>query len=164
MFVIMFLVVDVFFSSLIFQSQKTSLEKEETGTYIQEDSLKSNPSENILTISEIEGPRISDQGAYAEKVAVCEDQNISCFSLPGGLWLFLIFSYAAILIFNLAYSFKRTNNTQWFWETFYTLLAVLAWFAWDDCGALNVWYVEFILKTGIVIYGTYLYLFFRRAR
>ena len=160
----MFLVVDVFFSPLVFQSQKSSLEKGETEAYIQEDSLKENPPENILTISEIEGPRISDQGAYAKRVTVCEDQNINCFSLPGELWIFLIFSYAAILIFNLAYNFKKTNNTQLFWEAFYTLLAVLAWFAWDDCGLLNVWYVEFILKVGIVIYGTYLYLFFRRAR
>lgn len=123
------------------------------------DSLKNFDKGNIPKISEIKGPRIDDEAAAVERVAVCNDGKETCSTLPTGIWLFLLVAYGALLIFNLAYNFKQAMKIQWFWELLYTLLALAAWYAWDSCGAANIWYPEFVLKTGIVIYGIYLYFF-----
>lgn len=157
---ILFLAVDIFFSTLAFKNQQ-KLKDCSFGqkTFLQKDSLQNFDRGNIPKISEIKGPRIDDEAASVERVAVCNAEKEACSTLPTGTWLFLLFAYCALLIFNLTYNFKKAVKTQWFWELLYTLLAIAAWYVWDSCGAANIWYPEFVLKTGIVIYGIYWYFF-----
>ena len=157
---VLFLVVDIFFSILSFKNQQ-NIQQRQLGqkTFLQKDSLQNFNTKNIPRISDIKGPRIDDQAASVERVVVRNTGKKTCSTLPAGIWMFLIFAYGALLIFNLAYKFKEATKIQWYWELIYTLLAIIAWYVWDQCGNLNIWYPEFVLKAGIVIYGIYLYFF-----
>jgi len=126
--------------------------------FVVRDSLQNFDVKNIPRISDIKGPRIDDQAASATRVAVCDTEKV-CQTLPTGIWMFLLFAYGALLIFNLTYKFKEATKIQWYWELIYTILAIIAWYAWNSCGTINIWYPEFVLKIGIVIYGIYLYFF-----
>ena len=194
---VLFLVVDIFFSMLSFKNQqniqqrslgqKTFLQKDlslttgdsccklgkefrkenlkgdfagcQNDKFVVRDSLQNFDMKNIPKISDIKGPRIDDQAASVERMAVCSNEEKACQTLPNGIWMFLLFAYGALLIFNLTYKFKEATKIQWYWELIYTMLAIIAWYVWDQCGNMNIWYPEFVLKIGIVIYGIYLYFF-----
>ncbi len=94
-------------------------------------------------------PRIDTEAAMTEKNAVCR-------SLPESWWVVLLAAYVFLLIFNLAYEFEKTRKKRWFWEAFYTLLAVLAWKKFDGCDQY-VWFVQSVLINGFIIYSFYLY-------
>ena len=162
---VLFLVVDIFFSMLSFENQQ-SLQKRPLGqkTFLQKDSLQNFNMKNIPRISDIKGPRIDDQAASVERVVVRNAGNKVCSTLPTEIWIFLLFFYGALLIFNLTYKFKEATKIQWYWELIYTILAITAWYVWDQCGNLNIWYPEFVLKTGIAIYAVYLYFFNKKQK
>jgi len=162
---VLFLVVDIFFSMLSFKNQQ-NIQKHQLGqkTFLQKDSLKNFNTKNIPKISDIKGPRIDDQAASIERVAVCDSGEKTCQTLPTGIWMFLLIAYGVLLIFNLTYGFKEATKIQWYWELIYTILAITAWYAWDSCGNTNIWYPEFVLKAGIVIYGIYLYFFNKKQK
>lgn len=128
--------------------------------FVVRDSLQNFDMKNIPKISDIRGPRIDDQAASVEKVLVSNSakKTFANSTLPTKLWVFLIFAYIALLIFNLAYNFNSAVKIQWFWELLYTLLAIAVWLAFDS-QKINIWYPVFILKVGIIIYAVYLYLF-----
>jgi len=157
---VLFLVIDIFFSTLSFKNQQ-NIQQRPLGqkTFLQKNSLQNFNMKNIPKISDIKGPRIDDQAAYVDRVAVSNTGKKICSTLPTGIWMFLLYAYGALLIFNLTYKFKEATKIQWYWELIYTILAITAWYAWDNCGTMNIWYPEFVLKIGIVIYGIYLYFF-----
>jgi len=170
---ILFLAVDIIFSTLAFKNQQ-NLQNRPNGNviFLQKESAQNYPFANAPKISEIQGPRIDDQAAAVERVAVCDNgkKGAPCATFPARIWMFLLLAYIGLLIFNLAYDFESAVKIQWFWELLYTLLAIGAWFVWDpsiggqgSCGTMNLWYPEFVLKAGIVIYGIYLY-FFRKTK
>lgn len=157
---LLFFVVDIFFASFTFKNQRSFVNQPlEQETLLSGNLSRNIPSEDIAKISKIKGPRIDDQAVAVERVSVYNTKEKTCLSLPTKIWLFLLFSYIALLIFNLSYNFGTATKIQWFWELLYTLLAIIAWYVWDQCGAVNIWYPEFVLKGGIVIYGIYLYFF-----
>jgi hypothetical protein len=153
---ILFLAADMVFSSVIFfPSPKESRSREaQKKTFLQKSSLENPAGKNIPKISEIKGPRIDDEAASIVRVKT----NPRRPALPVGIWLFLLVSYVCILIFNLAYGFRRAMKIQWFWEGLLTFLALWAWYALDQ-GRLNLWYPVHVLKMGILIYAIYLYFF-----
>ena len=159
---VLFDLVDIFSYALIFsQNQKKNLNQSpQKKVFIQKDSLQNFNIKNISRISDIKGPRIDDQAATVEKVLVSSSakKTISHSTLPTKIWIFLFLAYVALLIFNLAYNFNSAVKIQWFWELFYTLLAIAVWFAFDY-QKISIWYPIFILKMGIIIYAVYLYFF-----
>jgi hypothetical protein len=116
----------------------------------------------VPKISEIKGPRIDDGAAtiVAEGVssAQTQTQTLACFSLPTGVWVFLLVAYIALLVFNLAYNFQNVTRVQWVWELGLTLLTLLTWFLWDECRT-SPWFPLAVLKMGVLIYALYLYFF-----
>lgn len=115
-------------------------------------------------------PQISEEAA--ETVKEKEDQgkenyeillkgNNHCRSLPQNLWVFLLGAYLFLLIFNLSFEFEKAINIRWFWESLYTILALLAWFNYDQCRT-NTWFAPAVIESGIIIYAYYLY-YFKRA-
>lgn len=125
-------------------------------------------SENVVTkpvfrISEIRGPMIDDRAAMivADESSEfsCTTQAIAsaCSTLPLDIWAFLLIAYAALLVFNFSYTFRRAVKPQWGWETLYTALAVIAWYAWDGCRD-HLWFPFAVVKSGLIIFAVYAYL------
>lgn len=105
----------------------------------------------IPRLSEIDGAAI-DEGAV---MAVAEDASLMpyrlCRTLPIGLWVFLLVSYALLLIFNFSYSFQTLGRITWKPEAVYTALFLLGWYLWDSCHA-TWWFPWLILKMGILLF------------
>jgi hypothetical protein len=106
----------------------------------------------ILKISEIRGPRIDDEAA----MVVTEKALSVCRTLPLNLWMFLVITYIALLVFNFSFTFKEANQPQWFWETVFTLAFIAGWFIWDACRE-NIWFPFAIVKFGLIIFALYAY-------
>lgn len=102
-----------------------------------------------LRISEIDGPRIDDMAAAIDREAA--------ESVPSEIWLFLIFAYMTLLIFNFSYTFEKVKSPQWFWEVVYTLLAFLCWIVLDPLGKVW-WFPLMIAKGGLILFILYIYL------
>ncbi|MDP3956970.1 MAG: hypothetical protein Q8Q10_00515, partial [bacterium] len=111
--------------------------------------------EPIQKISEIKGQQIDDEAAMI--VVEGSSPAPACATLPIGIWVFLLIAYAALLIFNFSYTFERAIRPQWFLEAVITVLALVAWYAWDECHA-NVWFPFAIVKFGLIIFALYAYL------
>lgn len=120
-------------------------------------------SEPVLKISEIRGPRIDDQAAMvvvkesAEDTVATQVAVSACHTLPLDIWAFLLIAYAALLIFNFSYTFRRVTAPQWFWETLYTALFIIGWYAWDGCRDY-VWFPFAVVKFGLIVFALYAYL------
>ena len=117
-------------------------------------------------------PRIDQEAASVEKETAKEntgeknyeillDENRNCRSLPQNFWLLIFAAYLFLIIFNLLYEFEEREDPQWFWESAYTLLALLAWYNFDAC-RLHSWFPATILETGIIVYSFYLYFLRKR--
>ena len=128
--------------------------------FVVRDSLQNFDVNNIPKISNIKGPRVDNQAASVERIVInnSKEKTIPKSVLPIKIWVFLVFAYIALLIFNLAYNFNYAVKVQWFWELLLTLLAITVWYAFDF-QKTNIWYPVFILKAGILIYAAYLYFF-----
>lgn len=100
-----------------------------------------------------------DQGK--ENYEILLEGNNHCRSLPENLWVFLLGAYLFLIIFNLSFEFEKAGNIRWFWESLYTVLALLAWFNYDGCRT-NTWFAPAVIESGIIIYAYYLY-YFKRA-
>ncbi|HCP09060.1 MAG TPA: hypothetical protein DIT25_04680, partial [Candidatus Moranbacteria bacterium] len=110
-------------------------------------------------ISEIEGPMI-DAGAAS---VMAEDGSAGSSEkvLPAKIWIYLLFAYCFLKVFNLSFRFQESAGIRWAWEAAYTFLALFAWSAWDK-SADFVWFPLYVLKLGILIYLAYLYFFARK--
>jgi hypothetical protein len=113
-----------------------------------------------LKISDIRGSRIDDQAAMIvidKSATVSETLKVACSTLPINVWIFLLIAYVALLVFNFSYTFKQVTEPQWFWETLYTVLALVGWYSLDDCRA-HIWFPLAVVKFGLIIFIVYLYL------
>lgn len=146
-----FVFVDIFSYSLILPHSRVQDKK----ISIQNDSLENYNAKNIPKLSDIKSPRIDDEAASVEKIAVKDDK--ACTTLPDKIWIFLFLAYIILLIFNLSYNFNQAMKIQWLWELILTFSAVIVWYKFDSCRN-NLWYPVFVIKYGIVIYVAYLYL------
>lgn len=168
---VLFLVVDIISIPFVFSRnqgrESQCLPQEETS--LQKDLLPNPEPENIPKISDTKGPQIDTQSAAVsmtvtfkapEKPIVPEasEKIIDSEILPVKIWIFLFLTYVVLLIFNLAYNFKRTKKIQWFWELALTFLALSVWYALGR-DQNNAWYPTYIVKIGILIYALYLYFF-----
>ena len=97
-----------------------------------------------------------DQGEKNYKILLKE--NDGCMSLPQGAWILLLGTYVFLLIFNLTFEFGKRKKIQWFWESLYTILALLAWYNFDECRKNN-WFPQLVIIEGIIIYSFYLFYF-----
>lgn len=113
-------------------------------------------SEPLLRLSEIDGPRIDSSAAVVVVDEAWQNEPVAP-KFPGELWVFLLFVYVALLIFNFSSTFEKAVTPQWFWELLYTILALLSWLALDPLG-LYPWFPLMVIKSGLIIYITYLYL------
>lgn len=113
-------------------------------------------SEPLLRLSELDGPRID---AAAAMVMVNEhwQNEVTRPTFSAELWVFLLFLYITLLIFNFSATFDRAITPQWFWEMLYTVLAILAWYALDPLG-LYPWFPLMVVKLGLIIFIVYVYL------
>lgn len=117
----------------------------------------------ILKISEIRGPRIDDEAAMilveepAASSCATPAAASPCSTLPLGIWVFLAAAYVALLIFNFSYTFKQAVQPQWFFEAALTMLALIGWYAWDECRAAP-WFPFAIVKSGLIVFALYAYL------
>lgn len=114
-----------------------------------------------LKLSEISGPQI-DGGAASIS---CEKKvSFGAVSiLPVKIWILLLLSYLALLVFNLAYDFKKDAEIHWVWEMILTGIYVLMW-SYFDQSSLNTWFPLYIIKLGIVVYFIYLYFFEKKNK
>ncbi|MCX6766114.1 MAG: hypothetical protein NT136_04115 [Candidatus Moranbacteria bacterium] len=114
-------------------------------------------------------PRIDEEAASVVKEeesqpkSKTEMQKVAqkippCSSLPEGLWVFLLGAYLFLILFNLSYGFEKDNRLRWFWESLYTILALIAWDRFDGCRE-NSWFAPTVIEVGIIIYAFYLYYF-----
>lgn len=115
-------------------------------------------------------PRLDPEAASKEKMDDIGRQNYlvinlnnKCWSLPQNIWVLLAGAYLFLLVFNLVWDFEKSRRIHWFWETFYTLLALLAWNAYDGCRQ-HTWFPMLILEIGLITYAFYFYFASRRAR
>ena len=110
-----------------------------------------------MKISDDFAPRIDSEAALVVK----EDNQIIplCQTLPGELWILLLAAYLFLLFFNLFYDFEHAKKIRWFWEGFYTLLALGAWYFYDECHQ-NIWFPLYVLRLGVIVYLAYLYLLY----
>lgn len=78
-------------------------------------------------------------------------------------WIFLFGAYLFLFIFNLSFDFAKTKEAHWFWEFFYTFLAV---FVWDqlDFERKNSWFPGVVMESAIVIYAFYFYFLRKRLK
>ncbi|MEK9151566.1 MAG: hypothetical protein AAB547_02955 [Patescibacteria group bacterium] len=128
----------------------------------------------VLKISEIRGPRIDDEAAMivadesaelsrSSRRSSCATQAAvsPCPTLPIGIWIFLLAAYVALLIFNFSYTFRQAARPQWFWETLYTALALIGWYAWDGCRD-HIWFPFAVVQFGLITFAIYAYLLEKR--
>lgn len=121
-------------------------------------------SEPTLRISEIKGSLIDSRAAAIvldEKNSISSVYPLSCSTLPTEAWVFLLFAYIALLVYNFSFTFKKATSPQWFWETLYTVLALVAWYVFDGCQT-HIWFPLMIIKTGLIIFIFYVYLLERK--
>lgn len=107
-------------------------------------------------------PRIDEEAAMIERERPLERKmETSENKYSTDFWIFLFGSYLFILIFNLAFDFTKTKNFHWFWEVFYTFLAI---FIWDqlDYARANSWFPGIVMETVIVVYAFYFYFLKKR--
>lgn len=110
------------------------------------------------TISGDSTPRIDTEAAAVVKEDGTVKKVALCLSLPENAWVLLVGVYIALIIFNLTYKIREEKNIRWFWESLYTILALLAWYYFDECRTHN-WFPPVIIETGLIIYAFYLYYF-----
>ena len=108
-------------------------------------------SESIPKLSEMKGAQIDSQAAAVINEDVCK-------TVSAGVWIFLLFAYIALLVYNFSYRFKESVRIQWFWELIYTLLFVLVWLLFDEC-FIHSWFPFMLIETGLIVFGIYAYLF-----
>jgi len=129
------------------------------------DNIGVEPAQKILKISEIRGPRIDDQAAM---IVVDENHReavmlvSACSTLPLNVWVFLLMVYVALLIFNFSYTFQQSVKPQWRWEVLYGLLAIIGWYAWDECREQS-WFPFAVVKFGLIIFTIYVYLLEKKS-
>ncbi|EKE20247.1 MAG: hypothetical protein ACD_8C00034G0011 [uncultured bacterium] len=107
---------------------------------------------DVLKISEISGPMIDGEAAWSS----CEEVSGVTGNLPVKVWIFLLFAYVSLLIFNLAYGFASTKKPRWFFEGLLTFSFIFGWFYFDKLG-VYVWFPLNVVKLLVVIYVCYLY-------
>lgn len=88
--------------------------------------------------------------------------GILCFSLPNKIWFFLLATYCALLIFNIRYQYKKNQEICWFWESLYTILALLAWYRFDGCRR-NAWFFVAVLLVAAAVYMSYVHVLNKKA-
>lgn len=105
-----------------------------------------------LRISDIDGPRIDTEAAM---IVVEEQEAVPV--LPGVLWALLLLAYAALIVFNISYTFEKAVTPQWFWEGLYTLAVLVLWYVFDP-GRNALWFPFVLVKTGLILFILYSYL------
>lgn len=146
-----FLLIDVLSISTLLENQQLNPRMD----VVKEMTLSGDDAfEQVPKISDIRGPRIDTEAASV----IVETRE---GPLPAHIFVFLLFAYAALLVFSLVYDFERTVEIRWGWESMLTGFALLAWFVWGSTAA-TLWYPLTVLKTGLLIYAVYLYFYDRR--
>lgn len=115
-------------------------------------------------------PRIDEEAAMTvrEKVMVSGEEEMKSETQKKAtyseqFWVFIFGVYLFLLVFNLSFNFEKSKKIQWFWEAFYTFLAV---FAWDrlDFPRTNGWFPGAVMEAGIIIYAAYFYFLNNKIR
>lgn len=106
---------------------------------------------------------ITKENEGEKNYAILLGENGHCASLPQGAWVLLLGAYVFLIIFNLSFEFRKRKKIQWFWESLYTVLALLAWYDFDECRQNN-WFAQSVIIEGIVIYGFYFYYFSQKIK
>lgn len=104
-------------------------------------------------------PRIDSEAASI----VVAKKSSTCPTFPPEIWILLLVSFVLLIIFNLAYTFEKTQHIQWGWELFYLFLTLFVWFYFDKCKT-NLWFPLYVIKLGLITYLGYLYLFEKYKR
>lgn len=107
---------------------------------------------DVPKLSELQGTSIGESAYAARRISLQEDHE----ALSPEIWIFLLTSYFLLLLFNLSFGLSVHGKVQWLFESILTVVALSAWAFWGE-GKL-LWYPEFLLKGGIVIYFGYLVL------
>lgn len=147
-------VVDIFFVSV----SKPKIEQANLASEVRMcSSSEAEKVENITSISEISGPSVGNEAA----TSTCQTLKASnCGNIDSKVWVFLLISYIALLIFNLKYGSISSRKIQWKWETIMTGIFIFGWFYFDKC-AQNLWFPLYVTKIGLAIYTIYLYFVFK---
>lgn len=114
-------------------------------------------------------PRIDNEAASVEKENAGKqnykllNHKTNCASLPENFWVLILGAYIFLIIFNLSFQFEKTKHIRWFWESFYTILALLAWYNFDECRK-NTWFAPSVIESGVIIYVYYFYFFKKKFK
>lgn len=126
---------------------------------------------DVPRLSEMKGPSIDGGGASIAREenmrrnpdAIMMGEENERVILPVGIWVLLLATYLFLLIFNLGLTFGRRSSVQWFWETAYTVLALMSWFLLDQIRT-NLWFPLYVMALGVLIYLFYLYFFWEKRK
>ncbi len=83
-------------------------------------------------------------------------------ALPRILWVFLLVTYVALLVFNWSYTFRTVTSPQWRFELILTLLTLGVWYHLDS-GRGEIWFPLTLIKSGLIVAIIYVYLLERRS-
>ena len=157
----------VIFSAIVFLDFTAASSEESAGVIEFEKKLEDLPKDSPFRDQEA---RIDSGAAAVEKkdngrenYEILLSQNGGCFSLPQNMWVIMLAAYVFLLIFNLTYKLEAAVKLRWFWEGFYTVLALLTWYEFDGCKS-NTWFAQSVILIGIIIYAFYLYYFSNRPK
>jgi hypothetical protein len=152
--------VSLFFTDAIFLSPSKQV-KTPDKICLSSESLEK--TRDVPKLSVIRKPQIDDKAASIS----CEQTAVGnapiCQTLPAKIWIFLLISYLALLIFNLTYEFERSFRLRWGWEVLLTGIFIFGWLYFDRC-SLNMWFPLYVIKLGAIVYVVYLYFFDKNKR
>ncbi len=102
-------------------------------------------------LSDSEGSPESDKNngeVAGEYENICKGQAV-------WIWILSLIVYAVLFNFNNFYGEQKKEKIRWFWETFYTIAALLIWWLFDQCH-INIWFPWLVIIIGVLSYGYYL--------
>ena len=96
------------------------------------------------------------KGTENKNAETAGEQNRACKGQAAWIWILALAAYAALFNFNNFFGEQKKEKIRWFWESFYTILALGLWRMLDQCYA-NIWFPCLVIAIGLLSYGYYLW-------
>jgi len=94
-------------------------------------------------------------GTEKENSEVAGEHGRDCKGQSWWMWAVALVAYTILFNFNNFFGEQKKEKIRWFWESFYTILALGLWRMLDQCYA-NIWFPCLVIAIGLLSYGYYL--------
>jgi len=95
-------------------------------------------------------------GTEKENGEVAGEHGRDCKGQSWWMWAVALVAYTILFNFNNFFGEQKKEKIRWFWESFYTILALGLWRMFDQCYA-NIWFPCLVIAIGLLSYGYYLW-------